>query len=242
MESQFRALDNEIANQVLPAPYDTWRSLIACNDCSARSNVPFHFLGLKCETCRSYNTNQVRLIRSPSTDDVELGQSPPTGDAGSGQSTTGDAEFRHSTPAQGRQLGGTEVATGVRVGGTPTLHAATVAIGNAGAAIDMVTSSSISSAGADARLVYDDGWDNSGEEEEEGEGSAAGDDESWDRWGSEAADVDERGLVPGLGALGGLSLFGSEGAGDGREREAEQVLEEDDEEEEDDFLNLTGHR
>ncbi|CAZ79240.1 unnamed protein product [Tuber melanosporum] len=63
MESHFRALDLEIETQPLLKPYNNWRSLIGCNDCSAKSNVPFHFLGLKCENCRSYNTNQIRVLR-----------------------------------------------------------------------------------------------------------------------------------------------------------------------------------
>ena len=98
----------------------------------------------------------------------------------------------------------------------------------------MVTSGS---ANPDRRLIYDDGWDSS-DDEDEGEGSVVGDDDSWSRCGSEVGEeVDEGGLVPGLGGLGGLSLFGGEEAVEG-----EPVLEEDEEEEDDDFLNLTGHR
>lgn len=70
METQFRALDAEIELQPLPAPYDQWRSLIVCNDCSAKCNVAYHFLGLRCNNCRSYNTSQVRQIR-PELDAIE---------------------------------------------------------------------------------------------------------------------------------------------------------------------------
>ncbi|KAK9364986.1 hypothetical protein V1509DRAFT_447492 [Lipomyces kononenkoae] len=63
MEAQFRLLDREIERQILPEPYCSWRSVITCNDCSGKSNVPFHFLGLKCDFCRSYNTAQVKLIK-----------------------------------------------------------------------------------------------------------------------------------------------------------------------------------
>lgn len=31
---------------------------ILCNDCSARSTVQFHLLGMKCQSCESYNTAQ----------------------------------------------------------------------------------------------------------------------------------------------------------------------------------------
>ncbi|KAK9470295.1 zinc-ribbon-domain-containing protein [Dipodascopsis tothii] len=63
MESQFRLLDREIERQKLPEPYSNWRSVVSCNDCSGKSNIPFHFLGLKCDTCRSYNTALLRLIK-----------------------------------------------------------------------------------------------------------------------------------------------------------------------------------
>lgn len=63
MEAQFRILDTEISNQPLPEPYSSWRSIVICNDCSAKSNTAFHFLGLKCQTCRSYNTAQIGLIK-----------------------------------------------------------------------------------------------------------------------------------------------------------------------------------
>ncbi|KAL7276551.1 hypothetical protein RUND412_000431 [Rhizina undulata] len=75
MESQFRALDAEIEKQPLPHPYDSWRCLITCNDCSAKSNVSFHFLGLKCETCKSYNTSQVRILRPEDGTTAEAGNS-----------------------------------------------------------------------------------------------------------------------------------------------------------------------
>lgn len=63
METQFRFLDQEIARQPLPEPYRYWHCHITCNDCSAKGDVPFHFLGLKCSNCKSYNTCEVRLIR-----------------------------------------------------------------------------------------------------------------------------------------------------------------------------------
>ena len=70
MEAQFRLLDAEIEANILPEPYSKWRCVIVCNDCSARSNVNFHFLGLKCSTCKSYNTAQLSLIKPEEDDDV----------------------------------------------------------------------------------------------------------------------------------------------------------------------------
>jgi len=62
-EHAFRLLDNEIRRQIMPAPYNMWKTVISCNDCSGRSCVPHHFLGHKCETCGSYNTTQIKLIK-----------------------------------------------------------------------------------------------------------------------------------------------------------------------------------
>jgi len=78
MESQFRALDLEIETQPLPEPYKNWRCLIGCNDCSAKSNVLFHFLGLKCENCKSYNTNQIRILRPEDGQDGGEGNMSPS--------------------------------------------------------------------------------------------------------------------------------------------------------------------
>ncbi|ODV91574.1 hypothetical protein CANCADRAFT_11927, partial [Tortispora caseinolytica NRRL Y-17796] len=63
MESKFRMLDREIEMTQLPQPYCNWRVVIGCNDCSCKSNIKFHFLGLRCDNCGSYNTAQVRLIK-----------------------------------------------------------------------------------------------------------------------------------------------------------------------------------
>ncbi|KAF8474968.1 zinc-ribbon-domain-containing protein [Kalaharituber pfeilii] len=150
MESQFRALDNEIAHQPLPPPYDSWRCLISCNDCSARSNVPFHFLGLKCDTCRSYNTSQVRLIRP---EDSTSGLSPP-----------GSGEHDHMTPTalppdRAPLLSNpTPSSSNGDSTGTSTLMAATAVIASADDAINMVS---------ETGLIYDDGWDSSEEDEED---------------------------------------------------------------------------
>ncbi len=63
MEPQFRMLDREIVRQPMPLLYATWRAEIVCNDCLERSGTDFHFLGLKCQRCNSYNTSQIRLIK-----------------------------------------------------------------------------------------------------------------------------------------------------------------------------------
>lgn len=62
METQFRNLDLAILSQPMPEEYNGTMAIISCNDCSGRSMVPYHYLGTKCNTCRSYNTRQLSLL------------------------------------------------------------------------------------------------------------------------------------------------------------------------------------
>ncbi|KAK4549941.1 hypothetical protein LTR36_005242 [Oleoguttula mirabilis] len=87
MELQWRKLDDEVRLQPMPDDGDDLDGLlphangaatpdednldtaevtrrprtvyVGCNDCSRRSWTPFHWLGLKCQVCDSYNTNQM---------------------------------------------------------------------------------------------------------------------------------------------------------------------------------------
>jgi hypothetical protein len=68
MEAQFRVLDMEISLQPLPEPYCNWTCVVSCNDCNAKSQSPYHVLGLKCDNCKSYNTVQVKLLKPEESD------------------------------------------------------------------------------------------------------------------------------------------------------------------------------
>ena len=63
MESQFRALDRDIERQPMPEGFRDTKALVGCNDCRAKSVSPYHWLGLKCQICDSYNTRQMAIIR-----------------------------------------------------------------------------------------------------------------------------------------------------------------------------------
>ncbi|CAK7909158.1 hypothetical protein CAAN3_10S04962 [[Candida] anglica] len=71
VEMQFRILDQEIVQSPLPSPYNFWRCIVSCNDCKGKSNVSYHVLGLKCEYCKSYNTNQLKLIKPEEEEEEE---------------------------------------------------------------------------------------------------------------------------------------------------------------------------
>ena len=48
MEAQFRNLDRAIDSQPMPANFRDTKAVVCCNDCCAKSSVPYHWLGLKC--------------------------------------------------------------------------------------------------------------------------------------------------------------------------------------------------
>lgn len=62
METQFRNLDLAVLSQPMPPDFRDTKAKILCNDCSARSTVAYHWLGLKCSICRSYNTVELQIL------------------------------------------------------------------------------------------------------------------------------------------------------------------------------------
>ncbi|KAH8150507.1 uncharacterized protein LAJ45_05202 [Morchella importuna] len=153
MESQFRALDCEIDAQPLPAPYDKWRSLITCNDCSAKQNVPFHFLGLKCDNCKSYNTSQIRTIRPENmAGDVDRDNNntspavPPAPLRTISSNSLATAQPLNSPPRLARAEAGPTDGEAAILNANRALAAAEEAIG---VTLDM----------GDEDLIVDDGWE-----------------------------------------------------------------------------------
>ncbi|KAF2745654.1 CHY zinc finger domain-containing protein [Sporormia fimetaria CBS 119925] len=68
MELQWRKLTQAIEAQPMPEQFASMRAVIQCNDCSAKSAVAFHWLGNKCSTCDSYNTNELRILNGPESE------------------------------------------------------------------------------------------------------------------------------------------------------------------------------
>lgn len=56
LESEYRILDAEIARTPMPEDLRDLKVNVLCKDCQAKSEVAFHFYGLKCAACGSYNT------------------------------------------------------------------------------------------------------------------------------------------------------------------------------------------
>lgn len=62
METQFRNLDLLIQTQPMPAEFRDTKAVVLCNDCSGKCTVPYHWLGLKCIICLSYNTAELQIL------------------------------------------------------------------------------------------------------------------------------------------------------------------------------------
>jgi len=80
METQFRNLDRTIADQPMPEEYADTKAWVFCNDCHAKSWVMYHWLGLKCDVCDSYNTTQLQLTNGTEPGSPRL-ENVPTDDA-----------------------------------------------------------------------------------------------------------------------------------------------------------------
>jgi RING finger/CHY zinc finger protein 1 len=57
-----------IASQAMPPEFEHTKVSLLCNDCSARSRQPFHFVGHKCAHCGGYNTRVLKHHRLPKYD------------------------------------------------------------------------------------------------------------------------------------------------------------------------------
>lgn len=62
MSEYFALLDSAIRMQPMPPAYSATTSNIYCQDCGKMCNVAYHFVGLKCQHCRSYNTRELQRV------------------------------------------------------------------------------------------------------------------------------------------------------------------------------------
>lgn len=61
LDNYTQFMDNEIKNTIMPEELLDKKIDILCNECTNRSNINFHYLGLKCAHCGSYNTKQIKI-------------------------------------------------------------------------------------------------------------------------------------------------------------------------------------
>ncbi|CAG9313569.1 unnamed protein product [Blepharisma stoltei] len=55
----YQEIDKQIEATPMPEEYKNIECNILCNDCLEKSTILFHFYGLKCKECGSYNTSRI---------------------------------------------------------------------------------------------------------------------------------------------------------------------------------------
>lgn len=58
LTEEYRALDREIEQTPMPEELRGIKMQVLCKDCGKRSEADYHFFGLKCADCGSYNTSR----------------------------------------------------------------------------------------------------------------------------------------------------------------------------------------
>ena len=67
MTEYFDLLSQAIRAQPMPPGYENARAKVYCQDCQQYSECAFHFVGLKCAKCNSYNTRELERFNVGST-------------------------------------------------------------------------------------------------------------------------------------------------------------------------------
>ena len=92
METQFQNLTRAIEMQPMPPQFQDTKAMVSCNDCYAKSAVKYHWLGLKCAICDSYNTVQLSILSDPAVE-VPIIESREVDDAVVPAQTVGEASW-----------------------------------------------------------------------------------------------------------------------------------------------------
>ncbi|KAF4985955.1 hypothetical protein FGRMN_11041 [Fusarium graminum] len=101
MESQFRNLDVAIQTQPMPPEFRDTTAVILCNDCSGKSTVGYHWLGLKCSICRSYNTVELNIVGGSSAQPPVTDEQQPA--AVTGRDASGSVSGNRGAVAAGNR-------------------------------------------------------------------------------------------------------------------------------------------
>eukprot|EP00835_Amoeboradix_gromovi_P002562 NODE_148_length_17471_cov_0.413136.p5 type:complete len:317 gc:universal NODE_148_length_17471_cov_0.413136:14162-15112(+) len=64
MSDFFEKMDEMVKEHEMPEEYKHFRADILCNDCHATKEMPYHFVGHKCDKCNSWNTRVTRTWKA----------------------------------------------------------------------------------------------------------------------------------------------------------------------------------
>ncbi|KAI8349378.1 zinc-ribbon-domain-containing protein [Mortierella sp. GBAus27b] len=73
MSEYYQSIDSLLEGETMPSEYAHWRSIVLCNDCEIRSEVPYHFHYHKCDKCKGYNTKVIETSKRASERGVLTG-------------------------------------------------------------------------------------------------------------------------------------------------------------------------
>src|SRR4051794_3355801 len=73
MLETFEMLSLIVQQNRMPPEFEHTKANILCNDCQAKTTVPYHFIAHRCSECDSFNT------RTPSTENFPTYYQPPVG-------------------------------------------------------------------------------------------------------------------------------------------------------------------
>lgn len=66
----WRRFDRVLAARPMPEIFKNSKVLTLCNDCDAKTESPFHYLGARCQTCGSYNTAVTGRLNFPTQEEI----------------------------------------------------------------------------------------------------------------------------------------------------------------------------
>lgn len=72
MSEEWKLLDSLILSQPMPPCFEKTIAFIFCNDCENKASTKYHFLGLKCNNCGSYNTKEISTSGMPDISGLKI--------------------------------------------------------------------------------------------------------------------------------------------------------------------------
>ncbi|KDD73818.1 hypothetical protein H632_c1816p1 [Helicosporidium sp. ATCC 50920] len=118
--ARWEHMDAVLAVSRMPAEYRGWTADVLCNDCAGSGVVPFHFMGLKCPACGSYNTRQAGLHKTEPREEEEDSEAEDRAPDNATLRTLFDDLSRPEVRQQWEEFLDATEAAFVAVGGRPT--------------------------------------------------------------------------------------------------------------------------
>lgn len=70
MKSSWEKMDIWVSENPMPSIFEKTISTILCNDCECKSEEKYHYVGIKCSKCGSYNTTVLTNTGMPTSEEI----------------------------------------------------------------------------------------------------------------------------------------------------------------------------